>query len=195
MPDILQPDPVIQEIRLEPVASKGELVAGDWWEPAEPQHIPWWRRYWMFIVLVVVPMALASLYLGLIASDQYVSEARFIVRTSARDDAGNLRNSESARKEAQQQQLYLETIVEPNLADQPLYPKRILSLLFVLGHQPLRLLAGQGNRRHRIGTSGMNPSHETLAAEQILPPAQIEADRAVARAHGGQIRQLKPRVN
>ena len=40
---------------------------------------------------------------------------------------------ESARKDAQQQQLYLETIVEPNLADQALYPKRILSLLFVLG--------------------------------------------------------------
>ncbi len=90
MPDILQPDPIIQEIRLEPVASKGELVAGDWWEPAEPQHIPWWRRYWMFIVFVVVPMALASLYFGLIAADQYVSETQFIVRTSARDDAGNL---------------------------------------------------------------------------------------------------------
>lgn len=39
---------------------------------------------------------------------------------------------ESARQEMQQQ-LYLETIVEPNLADQPLYPRRILSILFVLG--------------------------------------------------------------
>lgn len=90
MPDILQPDPIIQEICLEPVASKGELVAGDWWEPSEPRHIPWWRRYWMFIVFVVVPMTLASLYFGLIAADQYVSETRFIVRTSSRDDAGNL---------------------------------------------------------------------------------------------------------
>ena len=44
----------------------------------------------MFIVFVAVPMGLASLYFRLIASDQYVSETRFIVRTSARDDAGNL---------------------------------------------------------------------------------------------------------
>ena len=34
---------------------------------------------------------------------------------------------ESARLEAQRQQLYLETIAKPNLADYPLYPKRVLS--------------------------------------------------------------------
>jgi capsular polysaccharide transport system permease protein len=34
---------------------------------------------------------------------------------------------ESARLEAQRQQLYLETIAQPNLADYPLYPKRIAS--------------------------------------------------------------------
>jgi capsular polysaccharide transport system permease protein len=90
MPDILQPNPIIQEIRLEPIASKGELVAGDWWEPVETKRVPWLRRHWIFIVLVVVPMGLASLYFGFIAADQYVSETQFIVRTSARDDAGNL---------------------------------------------------------------------------------------------------------
>jgi capsular polysaccharide transport system permease protein len=34
---------------------------------------------------------------------------------------------ETARLEAQRQQLYLETIAQPNLADYPLYPKRIVS--------------------------------------------------------------------
>jgi capsular polysaccharide transport system permease protein len=34
---------------------------------------------------------------------------------------------EAARLEAQRQQLYLETIVQPNLADYPLYPKRLAS--------------------------------------------------------------------
>lgn len=34
---------------------------------------------------------------------------------------------EAARVEAQRQQLYLETIAQPNLADYPLYPKRIIS--------------------------------------------------------------------
>ncbi|HMD66981.1 MAG TPA: hypothetical protein VKG22_10090 [Stellaceae bacterium] len=39
---------------------------------------------------------------------------------------------EAARLEAQRQQLYIETIAEPNLADYPLYPKRLLSFGMVL---------------------------------------------------------------
>jgi len=39
---------------------------------------------------------------------------------------------EAARIEAQRQQLYLETIAQPNLADYPLYPKRIVSFITVL---------------------------------------------------------------
>jgi capsular polysaccharide transport system permease protein len=38
---------------------------------------------------------------------------------------------EAARIEAQRQQLYLETIAQPNLADYPLYPKRALSFAMV----------------------------------------------------------------
>ncbi len=39
---------------------------------------------------------------------------------------------EAARLEAQRQQLYLETIARPNLADYPLYPKRTVSFGMVL---------------------------------------------------------------
>jgi capsular polysaccharide transport system permease protein len=39
---------------------------------------------------------------------------------------------EAARIEAQRQQLYLETIAQPNLADYPLFPKRIVSFITVL---------------------------------------------------------------
>jgi capsular polysaccharide transport system permease protein len=39
---------------------------------------------------------------------------------------------EAARIEAQHQQLYIETIAQPNLADYPLYPKRIVSFGMVL---------------------------------------------------------------
>ena len=39
---------------------------------------------------------------------------------------------EAARLEAQRQQLYLETIATPNLADYPLYPKRVVSFGMVL---------------------------------------------------------------
>jgi capsular polysaccharide transport system permease protein len=38
---------------------------------------------------------------------------------------------EAARIEAQRQQLYLETIAQPNLADYPLYPKRIVCFVVV----------------------------------------------------------------
>jgi capsular polysaccharide transport system permease protein len=39
---------------------------------------------------------------------------------------------EAARIEAQRQQLYLETIAQPNLADYPLYPKRVVSFITVV---------------------------------------------------------------
>lgn len=39
---------------------------------------------------------------------------------------------EAARIEAQRQQLYLETIAQPNLADYPLYPRRVVSFATVL---------------------------------------------------------------
>jgi capsular polysaccharide transport system permease protein len=39
---------------------------------------------------------------------------------------------EQARIEAQRQQLYLERVVEPNLADYPLYPRRLVSFIMVL---------------------------------------------------------------
>jgi capsular polysaccharide transport system permease protein len=38
---------------------------------------------------------------------------------------------EAARIEAQRQQLYLETIAQPNLADYPLYPRRLVSFIMV----------------------------------------------------------------
>ena len=41
--------------------------------------------------------------------------------------ASALASLESAKLEAQKQQLYLETIAQPNLADYPLYPKRAVS--------------------------------------------------------------------
>ncbi len=44
----------------------------------------WWPRTWftrpLFVVCVIVPVAMASVYFGVLASDVYVSESRFIVR-------------------------------------------------------------------------------------------------------------------
>ena len=46
--------------------------------------------------------------------------------------ASALTSLEAARLEAQRQQLYLETIAQPNLADYPLYPKRLASFATVV---------------------------------------------------------------
>jgi capsular polysaccharide transport system permease protein len=39
---------------------------------------------------------------------------------------------EAARLEAQRQQLYLETIAKPNLADYPLFPRRMVSFATIV---------------------------------------------------------------
>jgi capsular polysaccharide transport system permease protein len=41
----------------------------------------WFRRHFLFVLLVLVPTCGAIVYYGLIASDVYVSEARFLVRS------------------------------------------------------------------------------------------------------------------
>lgn len=42
---------------------------------------PWLRRHWLFVLMVLAPTVGAVVYYGLIASDVYVSESRFLVRS------------------------------------------------------------------------------------------------------------------
>ena len=48
------------------------------------------RRHWLFVVMVMVPMLGAIVYYGLIASDVYVSESRFLVRNSQQPSSSGL---------------------------------------------------------------------------------------------------------
>lgn len=41
----------------------------------------WFKRHAIFVLTVLVPTALATIYFGLIASDVYVAESRFVVRS------------------------------------------------------------------------------------------------------------------
>jgi capsular polysaccharide transport system permease protein len=57
--------------------------------PEAPARLPRWRRLArrfdrLFVVAVLVPTLLAALYYGLIASDVYISEARFVIRSPQR---------------------------------------------------------------------------------------------------------------
>ncbi len=61
---------------------------------------------------------------------------------------------ETARIQAERQQLYLETIVQPNVSDYPAYPKRLASIAVVfaslLGLYLMAALLISGAREHRI---------------------------------------------
>lgn len=48
---------------------------------------------WLFILAVVVPTVLATLYYGLIASNVYISESRFVVRSPQKQNSGTLLGS------------------------------------------------------------------------------------------------------
>jgi capsular polysaccharide transport system permease protein len=50
----------------------------------------WIRRHWLFLALVVIPGLAAIIYYGLIASDIYVSESRFMVHSVQRPAASGL---------------------------------------------------------------------------------------------------------
>ena len=83
--------PRINEIELQPVHSKGELVVDNWWQPAPPPTPePLHRRFALEIVTLALPIAAAAVYLLLIAAPRYVSESDFMVRTVASSDMGNL---------------------------------------------------------------------------------------------------------
>jgi capsular polysaccharide transport system permease protein len=51
---------------------------------------PFARLDWLFVALVVLPVAAAIIYFGFIASDVYISESRFVVRSPEKPAASGL---------------------------------------------------------------------------------------------------------
>lgn len=60
--------------------------------PARPSRLQRLRRRFdaIFIVTVLIPTVLAALYFGIIASNVYISESRFVVRSPQRPSQGGL---------------------------------------------------------------------------------------------------------
>jgi capsular polysaccharide transport system permease protein len=81
--------PMIEEIELTPLNIQGELVVADEQDAGDGRK-PFFVRHALFMATVVLPLAIAALYYLLIASDRYVSEARFIVRSSAGNGVGGV---------------------------------------------------------------------------------------------------------
>jgi capsular polysaccharide transport system permease protein len=83
--------PRINEIELQPVHSKGELVVDNWWQPEKTAApVPFHRRYGLEIISLALPIAVAAVYLLLIAAPRYISESDFMVRSVGSSDMGNL---------------------------------------------------------------------------------------------------------
>lgn len=76
------PPPIIQDIELRPLQSRGQLTTID--APvAKPEARSFAGGHGLFLITFVAPVLFAATYLALIASDRYVSEAQFIVRAAS----------------------------------------------------------------------------------------------------------------
>jgi capsular polysaccharide transport system permease protein len=74
--------PIVREIELRPLESRGDLVALEA-EPDAPQPQGFFAGRWLLLVTFVLPVAIAAIYLFLIASDRYMAEAKFLIRSAA----------------------------------------------------------------------------------------------------------------
>lgn len=86
--DLARPMP--NEIALREVSTSGTHEASDVRKVAARSGSPFRRSWALFIGLVVIPVTVASVYFGFVASDIYVSEARFIVRSAMHNDLTGL---------------------------------------------------------------------------------------------------------
>ena len=83
--------PRVEEIELQPVHSKGELVVDNWWQPDHaPEAVPFHRKYRLEFLTLALPIALGVFYQVVIAAPRYVSESEFMVRTLGSSDMGNI---------------------------------------------------------------------------------------------------------
>lgn len=83
MTEVAQDEPIIvRQIELRPLHTRGHLVSYEDDAP-EPEAKSFLREHMLFIVTVIIPVFFSAIYLFFIASDRYVSEARFIVRSSS----------------------------------------------------------------------------------------------------------------
>lgn len=74
---------LLRRVNLVPVAIEGSDFLEDWDAGASSPRQSFFRRYWMSLILVGIPMILATIYFFFIASDIYVSETRYLVRSSS----------------------------------------------------------------------------------------------------------------
>ena len=83
------PPPLIEEIELTPLESRGSLIKHSDDLPKR-QRSPIWRYYNDIFLLVGLPVAIAFIYFFIIAANYYVSEAEFVVRMNSSGSVGGL---------------------------------------------------------------------------------------------------------
>jgi capsular polysaccharide transport system permease protein len=88
--DSIKELPPLQELELVAVPLPEGVSADEDEVDRVDDVLPRRHRWALFLVLVVLPVTVAAAYFGLIASDVYVSQAQFIVRSMSFNDASGL---------------------------------------------------------------------------------------------------------
>jgi len=78
-----QGGPIVAEIELQPLALRPQLQPSSQEAAAVETAVGYWGQYRLFILTVVLPMLIASLYLFAVAAPRFASSASFIVRSVA----------------------------------------------------------------------------------------------------------------
>ena len=83
--------PRLDEIELQPVFSKGQLVVDEWWaQDPPPKPDPLYKRFGLEILTLALPIAFALIYQIFIAAPRFVAESQFMVRTLGNSEVGNI---------------------------------------------------------------------------------------------------------
>jgi capsular polysaccharide transport system permease protein len=80
--------PVVAEIELQPLALRPQLQPSSEETAAVETAVGFWGRYRLFILSVVLPMLIGSLYLFALAAPRFASSASFIVRSATVTQSG-----------------------------------------------------------------------------------------------------------
>ena len=117
----------MREIELRPLKSSGELVPLETETPA-PHREFFVRRNALLLATFVLPVAAAAVYLFLIASDRYVAEAKFVIRSASSngyESIASMVSSQGSSRATDETYAVNEYIMSRDAMDRLLAEKRV----------------------------------------------------------------------
>lgn len=84
-----EPPPIVHQLELRQIASTPDESKSNEIVFSKRQR-PWFSRWGLFLITVALPTLCAAAYLFAIAADIYVSEARFVVKSTGSNEAASI---------------------------------------------------------------------------------------------------------